>query len=262
MPSVYRSAGMKWDVRSARFPVHVWSSAYVAVCVASGICETATEDDVSVLRKPRQEDVDGLGDATGFHQLTKALIARCVWWRAFSGTVRRAFQTRGHEGVVGRSGCQPRTPARFHSRRCAGRHRARPGSTRAHPPARIWPCLEHAGLLKAPNRLEAIWRSCGPCWRRPSRISASKNPVSIIASRIAQRIRPFSRGSSATGNEGHLSLAQNLPKLRPTQIVAGRSADSQGMAQGQDRWKERSRSYFRDVEAMAAQWSTTWTGLS
>ena len=72
------------DVRSARFSVQVklrkalptWLFAWL-----SGICETAQAEGrtgVLVLRKPRQEDVDGLvvmryGD---FIELTKALDAR------------------------------------------------------------------------------------------------------------------------------------------------------------------------------------------
>ena len=72
------------DVRSARFSVQVklrkalpaWLFSWL-----SGICETATADGrmgILVLRKPRQEDVDGLvvmryGD---FIELTKALDAR------------------------------------------------------------------------------------------------------------------------------------------------------------------------------------------
>ena len=82
-----------------------------------------------------------------------------------------------------------------------------------------------------------------------------ENPVSIIASRIRpadQTLQPWQFGHGET--KATCLWLKNLPKLRPTQIVAGREARIHRMAQGQDRWKERSRTYPGIAEAMAAQW--------
>ncbi len=46
----------------------------------------------------------------------------------------------------------------------------------------------------------------------------------------------------------------NLPKLKPTNIVEGREARVHRMPPGPDRWKERSRTFRGIAEAMADQW--------
>ena len=47
---------------------------------------------------------------------------------------------------------------------------------------------------------------------------------------------------------------RNLPKLRATQVVAGREARVHLMPPGPDRWKERSRTFEGVADAMGDQW--------
>jgi hypothetical protein len=84
---------------------------------------------------------------------------------------------------------------------------------------------------------------------------ALENPVSIISSRIAkpnQIIQPWQFG------HGEMKTTclwlRGLPKLVPTDIVAGREQRIHRMAPSPDRWKERSRTFTGIAEAMADQW--------
>jgi hypothetical protein len=47
---------------------------------------------------------------------------------------------------------------------------------------------------------------------------------------------------------------QNLPKLKPTNIVEGREARVHKMPPSPDRWKNRSRTFQGIANAMAEQW--------
>ena len=47
---------------------------------------------------------------------------------------------------------------------------------------------------------------------------------------------------------------QNLPKLQPTNIVEGREQRIWKMPPGENRWKERSRTFEGIAQAMANQW--------
>ena len=82
-----------------------------------------------------------------------------------------------------------------------------------------------------------------------------ENPVSIISSAIRppdQIIQPWQFGHGET--KATCLWLQNLPPLRPTQIVAGREPRIHMMPPGPNRWKERSRTYEGIAEAMASQW--------
>lgn len=82
-----------------------------------------------------------------------------------------------------------------------------------------------------------------------------ENPVSVISSRIRkadQKIHPWQFGH---GEEKETCLwLKNLPKLLPTNIVEGREQRIWKMPPSEDRWKERSRTYQGIAEAMADQW--------
>ena len=82
-----------------------------------------------------------------------------------------------------------------------------------------------------------------------------ENPVSIISSRIRkpdQIIQPWQFGHGET--KATCLWLKGLPKLKPTNIVAGREARVHKMPPGPDRWKERSRTYEGIANAMADQW--------
>ena len=84
---------------------------------------------------------------------------------------------------------------------------------------------------------------------------AVENPVSIISSRIRkpeQIIQPWMFGHGET--KATCLWLKGLPKLLPTNIVAGREARIHKMPPGPDRWKERSRTLHGVGSAMAEQW--------
>lgn len=85
---------------------------------------------------------------------------------------------------------------------------------------------------------------------------ALENPVSIISSRIRkpdQVIQPWQFGHGEV--KATCLWLKNPPKLVTTEIVDGRHARVHLMPPGENRWKERSRTYPGIAKAMAAQWS-------
>lgn len=84
---------------------------------------------------------------------------------------------------------------------------------------------------------------------------ALENPVSIISSQVRkpdQVIQPWMFGHGET--KATCLWLKNLPKLAPTNVVAGREQRVHRMAPSPTRWKERSRTYQGIADAMAAQW--------
>ena len=89
----------------------------------------------------------------------------------------------------------------------------------------------------------------------PIKHTALENPVSIISSRFRkpdQIIQPWQFGHGET--KATCLWLNNLPNLKPTNIVDGREARVHRMAPGPDRWKERSRTFTGIADAMAEQW--------
>jgi hypothetical protein len=85
---------------------------------------------------------------------------------------------------------------------------------------------------------------------------ALENPISIISSHIRkpdQIIQPWMFGHGET--KATCLWLKNLPKLKPTSIVEGREQRVWKMSPGNNRWKERSRTYTGMAQAMAEQWS-------
>lgn len=84
---------------------------------------------------------------------------------------------------------------------------------------------------------------------------ALENPISIISSRIRkpdQVIQPWQFGHGET--KATCLWLKNLPKLQPTNIVEGREQRIYKMPPGENRWKERSRTFEGIARAMANQW--------
>jgi hypothetical protein len=84
---------------------------------------------------------------------------------------------------------------------------------------------------------------------------ALENPISIISSHIRkpdQIIQPWQFGHGET--KATCLWLKNLPLLKPTNIVDGRTARVHRQPPGPDRWKERSRTLQGIAEAMADQW--------
>jgi hypothetical protein len=86
---------------------------------------------------------------------------------------------------------------------------------------------------------------------------AIENPVSVISSRIRkpdQIIQPWQFGHGEV--KSTCLWLKNLPKLEPTEIVAGRTARVWRAGPSPDRWKDRSRTLPGIAAAMAAQWGS------
>lgn len=84
---------------------------------------------------------------------------------------------------------------------------------------------------------------------------AIENPISIISSRIRkpdQVIQPWQFGHGET--KATCLWLKNLPKLQPTNIVNGREQRIWKIPPGENRWKERSRTFEGIARAMANQW--------
>jgi hypothetical protein len=84
---------------------------------------------------------------------------------------------------------------------------------------------------------------------------AIENPVSIISSRIRkpdQIVQPWQFGHGET--KATCLWLNSLPKLTPTNVVAGRVPAVHMMPPSADRWKKRSTTYLGIAEAMANQW--------
>ncbi len=84
-----------------------------------------------------------------------------------------------------------------------------------------------------------------------------ENPVSVISTRIRkpdQTIQPWQFGHGET--KATCLWLVGLPRLRPTEIVAGRDDRIHRLPPTPDRWKIRSQTYTGIAEAMASQWGT------
>jgi len=89
---------------------------------------------------------------------------------------------------------------------------------------------------------------------------ALENPVSIISTRIRkpdQIVHPWQYGHGETKTT--CLWLKGLPKLTPTNIVAGRAPVVHRMPPSPDRWKLRSLTYQGIADAMAEQWGDGWS---
>lgn len=92
---------------------------------------------------------------------------------------------------------------------------------------------------------------------------ALENPISIISSHIRkpdQIMQPWQFGHGET--KATCLWLQNLPKLQPTNIVEGRDQRIWKMPPGENRWKERSRTFKGIAQAMANQWGNLPTEIN
>lgn len=84
---------------------------------------------------------------------------------------------------------------------------------------------------------------------------ALENPVSVISSHIRKPDQIFQPWQFGHGEVKATCLwLKNLPPLRPTRIVAGRTARVHRAPPSPDRWKDRSRTLRGVAAAMADQW--------
>lgn len=92
---------------------------------------------------------------------------------------------------------------------------------------------------------------------------AIENPVGRISTAIRppdQYVQPWEHGHGETKRTG--LWLKGLPLLRPTDVVEGRQQRVWKMGPSPDRWKMRSATFPGIAAAMAAQWGWTWSGIT
>lgn len=113
----------------------------------------------------------------------------------------------------------------------------------------------HFAAKRADGRQQAALEFVQKLMDSPIDKWALENPVSIISTAIRkpdQIIQPWQFGHGET--KATCLWLKNLPKLAPTNVVAGRDDRIHRMPPSEDRWKKRSTTYAGIAEAMAKQW--------
>jgi hypothetical protein len=174
----------------------------------------------------------------------------------FSGIVRDAFRSRGHEAVS----CDLLPSEQ------PGPHRI--GDVRnlladgwdlmiAHPPCTDLAVSGARWFAAKRERQADALAFVRELLSAPIPRIALENPVSIISSRVRkpdQIIQPWQFGHGEV--KATCLWLVNLPPLRPTRIVDGRTPRVHHASPGPDRWKERSRTLPGIASAMAEQWGS------
>ncbi len=172
----------------------------------------------------------------------------------FSGVVRDAFATRGHDAWS----CDV-LPTEAPGQHLEGDVREYLGDgwdlLIAHPPctlltvagARWWKGRERE--QDAAIRFVMLCaEACFPPW-------AIENPIGVLATRWRrpdQIVQPWQFGHGET--KATCLWLQGLPLLQPTKVVSGREPRVHFAPPGPDRWKVRSRTLRGIAAAMAEQW--------
>jgi len=188
----------------------------------------------------------------------------------FSGVVRRAFTAHGHDAWS----CDllPAEDGSNHHIRGDARDYLGEGWDLlmvAHPPCTRL-CNSGVRWLSAPppgKSREAIWRELDEAadlfstfWNAPIERICVENPVmhKHAKARIAnyqdfaQSVQPWQFGHGETKRT--CFWLKNLPRLTPTEVVAGRDNRVHRQSPSPERWRERSRFFPGIAAAMADQW--------
>ena len=92
-------------------------------------------------------------------------------------------------------------------------------------------------------------------YNQPVEKIAIENPIGTMSSRFRrpnQVIQPWMFGHGET--KATCLWTKGLTNLQPTNIVSGREQRLHKLPPGEDRWKERSRTFQGIADAMASQW--------
>lgn len=174
----------------------------------------------------------------------------------FSGAVRRAFRRHGHEAwscdlLPAEDGGEHLTGDALDAIREDG-----PWDLLiCHPPCTF---LAVSGARWFRDRQAGQQQALGFVHRllnAPVRHIALENPVGVVSSKIRrpdQIIQPWQFGHGEV--KATCLWLKNLPKLKPTDVVAGRTPRVHYASPGPDRWKQRSRTLDGIANAMASQW--------
>ena len=180
----------------------------------------------------------------------------------YSGRVRDAFAARGHDAVS----CDLLPTER------PGPHYLGPVEDVladgwdlmiAHPPCTHLAVsgARHFAAKRADGRQQAALAFVQMLMDAPIERLCIENPVSIISTQIRkpdQIIQPWQFGHGEV--KATCLWLSNLPKLTPTNCVAGREPRVFRMAPGPNRWKDRSRTFQGVADAMAEQWDISTEG--
>lgn len=190
----------------------------------------------------------------------------------YSGTVRRAFEARGHDAWS----CDLLPSEDGSNRHIQGDARELLNDgwdllMVAHPPCTRL-CNSGVRWLNVPppgRTLEDMWRELeegaelfSAFWTAPIERVAIENPVMHKHAKAlirdyrepAQSVQPWQFGHGETKRT--CLWLRDLPPLVPTDIVSGREPRVHHAAPGPDRWKERSRFFSGIAAAMADQWGS------
>jgi site-specific DNA-cytosine methylase len=180
----------------------------------------------------------------------------------FSGIVRNAFASRGHEAIS----CdllESELPCLYNENHYTGDIFELLNNSRgwkwdlmiAHPPCTHlavsgarWFKEKQAEQLSAIHFFMMLVNA-------PVERICIENPISIMSTKYRkpdQIIQPWQFGHGET--KSTCLWLKNLPPLQPSKIVDGREARIHKMPPSPDRWKERSRTYQGIADAMATQW--------
>ncbi len=188
----------------------------------------------------------------------------------YSGTVRNAFLSRGHDAWS----CDLLPSEDGSNRHIQGDARDLLNDgwdclIVAHPPCTRL-CNSGVRWLHRPptgKTLRQMWHELregaalfSDFWNAPIPLRCIENPVmhkhakALIDNyrEFAQSVQPWQFGHGETKRT--CLWLHDLPPLMPTDVVAGRENRVHRMPPGPDRWKERSRFFTGIAEAMADQW--------
>lgn len=190
----------------------------------------------------------------------------------FSGIVRRAFEEQGHDAwscdllpAEDKSNKHIIGDARDHL------HEGWDLLAVFHPPCTRLCNSGVRWLHKAPpgKTLEQMWDELDEAaelfsafWNAPIERKCIENPVMHKHAKerirnyreFAQSVQPYEYGHPETKRT--CLWLDNLPPLKPTNIVDGREARVHRTPPGPNRWKERSRFFPGIAQAMAQQWGS------
>ncbi len=173
----------------------------------------------------------------------------------FSGVVRRAFRKRGHLAwSCDLLPAEDESEHHFQEDVFKAINRLSWDLMIAHPPCTH---LASSGALhwhRKQKEQEKALEFVGRLLEAPIPRIALENPVGRISTAIRkpdQIIQPWQFGHGEVKTT--CLWLNNLPKLRPTNIVDGRYGRILALSPGPDRWKERSRTYEGIAQAMANQ---------
>lgn len=189
----------------------------------------------------------------------------------FSGTVRDAFKALGHDAWS----CDllpSETPGQHHQGNALDcfKYGNQWDLLIAHPPC-TYLCNSGVRWLAPGGKLDAarhklMMEACdffATLYHAPVARVAVENPVmhkyarDYLASAwkvpsYSQTIQPYEHGHGETKRTG--LWLRNLPLLKPSELVSGRTPRVHHASPGPNRWKERSRTLPGIARAMAAQW--------